>query len=52
MQLILHLNDKEKFVIKQVDDTHVMIESARVADMKKMIDDILERNIYDANALA
>jgi hypothetical protein len=52
MQLILHLNEKEKFVVKQVDDTHIMIESSRVGDMKRLIDEVLERNIYDANAVA
>ena len=52
MQLILHLNEKDRFVVKEIDDTHIMIEPERVEDVKKRIEEILEKNVYDVFAVA
>ena len=48
-QLILHLNTKEHFVVKDIDDTHILVETDRVEDIKRMIAEILEKNIYDSS---
>jgi TFIIH basal transcription factor complex TTD-A subunit len=49
-QLILHLNKKTPFVIRDLDETHVFIDSAYVDFVNTQIDELLEKNIWDAAA--
>ena len=50
LQLVLHLNEKLGFVIKECDETHILIDPAYVAYVKKEIEEAFEKNIWDSNA--
>jgi TFIIH basal transcription factor complex TTD-A subunit len=49
-QLILHLNKRTPFVIRDLDDTHVFIDNSYVDFVNSQIDELLEKNIWDAAA--
>jgi TFIIH basal transcription factor complex TTD-A subunit len=49
-QLILHLNKRTPFVIRDLDETHVFIDSSYVDFVNSQIDELLEKNIWDAAA--
>lgn len=49
-QLILHLNETLNFVIKECDDTHVLIDPSFLDYVKTEIEEAFEKNIWDVNA--
>ena len=49
-QLILHLNKKTPFVIRDLDDTHIFIQSNYLEYINSQIEELLEKNVWDAAA--
>ena len=49
-QFLLYLDDTrelgEKFVIEDLDDTHLFVDSAFVDKLKEKIDDLMEKHSY------
>ena len=50
LQLILHLNESFNFVIKECDETHVLVDSSYLEYIRTKIEEAFEKNIWDANA--
>ena len=50
-QLILHLNETLHFVIKECDETHVLIDPSFLDYVKSEIEEAFEKNIWDSNAV-
>lgn len=48
-QLILYINkeNKDKIVLQDLDDTHVLIDSRYETYLKEEVARLLERNMYD-----
>ncbi|KAJ3049308.1 General transcription factor IIH subunit 5 [Rhizophlyctis rosea] len=51
-QILIDLDNQappdEKFIIKKLDDTHLLIKSQFVDSVKEQLEDILEENTYRA----
>lgn len=45
-QLLLFLNDEEKFIIEDLDETHVLIDRSYVSKLKTRFKAALEENIF------
>lgn len=45
-QLILNLDEKNKFVISDLDETHLLIQSSWVDFLKVELDRLLDQNSY------
>jgi TFIIH basal transcription factor complex TTD-A subunit len=45
-QIVLNLNKRENFVIEDLDETHLFIESTWVEQLKYELDKILDENSY------
>lgn len=45
-QIVLNLNKRGNFVIEDLDDTHLFIESTWVEQLKYELDKILDENSY------
>ncbi|KAG0208598.1 hypothetical protein BGX28_000522 [Mortierella sp. GBA30] len=45
-QIILGLNEKGEFIIEDLDDTHVFVDSACIEQLRADIDEILNENTY------
>ncbi|KAF9082619.1 hypothetical protein BGX29_001860 [Mortierella sp. GBA35] len=45
-QIIIGLNEKLQFIIEDLDDTHVYIETTYVEQLRHDIDQILNENTY------
>ncbi|CAG8798613.1 4916_t:CDS:1, partial [Racocetra fulgida] len=45
-QVIISLDKKEKVIIEDLDDNHLLIDSARVDYIKKEVEKLLEENTY------
>jgi TFIIH basal transcription factor complex TTD-A subunit len=45
-QIVLNLNKRENFVIEDLDETHLFIESTWVEHLKYELDKILDENSY------
>jgi TFIIH basal transcription factor complex TTD-A subunit len=45
-QIVLNLNKRGNFVIEDLDDTHLFIESTWVDQLKYELDKILDENSY------
>jgi len=54
-QFLLYLDDirelGEKFVLEDLDDTHLFIDSTFVDKLKEKIDDLMEKHSYSADKL-
>ena len=51
-QLILALHEEKHFVLKDLDDTHLLIDSAYVDIVKTAVAEILEKNIWAPDSTA
>ncbi|KAI7905238.1 uncharacterized protein BX663DRAFT_409999, partial [Cokeromyces recurvatus] len=49
-QIVLNLNKRGKFVIEDLDDTHLFIEASWVDQLKFELDKILDENSYTVSA--
>jgi TFIIH basal transcription factor complex TTD-A subunit len=45
-QIIIGLNEKYQFIIEDLDDTHVYIDTTYVEQLRHDIDEILNENTY------
>ncbi|CAG8587504.1 40913_t:CDS:2 [Gigaspora margarita] len=45
-QVILSLDKKEKVIIEDLDDNHLLIDTSRVDYIKKEVEKLLEENTY------
>ncbi|CAG8626702.1 7009_t:CDS:1, partial [Cetraspora pellucida] len=45
-QVIISLDKREKVIIDDLDDNHLLIDSARVDYIKKEVEKLLEENTY------
>ncbi|KAI8085411.1 hypothetical protein BDF21DRAFT_324578, partial [Thamnidium elegans] len=45
-QIVLNLNKRGNFVIEDLDETHLFIESSWVEQLKYELDKILDENSY------
>lgn len=54
-QFLLYLDDirelGDKFVLEDLDDTHLFIDSLFVDRLKEKIDDLMERHSYSAEKI-
>ncbi|ORZ26542.1 nucleotide excision repair TFIIH subunit [Lobosporangium transversale] len=46
-QIILGLNEKGKFIIEDLDDTHVFVDASCIEQLRFDIDEILNENTYN-----
>jgi hypothetical protein len=44
----MKLNESRNFIIKDIDDTHVLINGDHLEYIKEQVDVILERNVWVA----
>jgi TFIIH basal transcription factor complex TTD-A subunit len=51
-QLILMLNERQNFVISDLDDTHLLVDPAFLEFIQKEVTEKLEKNIYTTDKLA
>jgi len=52
LQFVKYLNEEGrlgKFILLELDDTHVFVDSSKVKRILKEIDDFSDRNAYDAD---
>lgn len=49
-QIVLNLNKRGNFVIEDLDETHLFIESSWVEQLKYELDKILDENSYTVSA--
>jgi hypothetical protein len=42
----MHLDEREHFIIEDIDETHVFVESGCVGRLKHELDQLLEANTY------
>ncbi|KAI9486836.1 MAG: TFIIH subunit TTDA/Tfb5 [Benjaminiella poitrasii] len=49
-QIVLNLNKRGKFIIEDLDDTHLFIEASWVDQLKFELDKILDENSYTVSA--
>jgi TFIIH basal transcription factor complex TTD-A subunit len=45
-QLILQLNEKDQFIIEDLDETHVLMDASYVDRLQEKFDLALEENVY------
>ncbi|KAF9121464.1 hypothetical protein BGW39_010514 [Mortierella sp. 14UC] len=45
-QIIIGLNEKYQFIIEDLDDTHVYVDTTYVEQLRHDIDEILNENTY------
>ncbi|CAG8464571.1 9570_t:CDS:2 [Paraglomus brasilianum] len=45
-QVILNLDERDHFIIEDLDETHVFVEASCVEKVKKSLEDLLEENTY------
>lgn len=45
-QLVLSLNERDQFIIEDLDETHVFIDASYVDTLQERFDVALEENIY------
>ncbi|CAG8682537.1 3806_t:CDS:1, partial [Dentiscutata erythropus] len=45
-QVIISLDKKEKVIIEDLDDRHLLIDTSRVDYIKKEVEKLLEENTY------
>jgi TFIIH basal transcription factor complex TTD-A subunit len=48
-QIILHINETRRFIIEDLDDTHVFIDASSVEMVRAELDRILDENTYQLN---
>ncbi|KAL7421648.1 hypothetical protein Q5752_003417 [Cryptotrichosporon argae] len=52
-QIILHLDGQRegpgKFVLRDIDDTHVLVKTVFLAEIKELLQEELEKNTYVQN---
>ena len=55
-QFLLYLDDNkelgDKFVLEDLDDTHLFIDSQYVERLKEKIDDLMEHHSYSVDKIA
>ena len=49
-QLIMHLNETRQFVIKDLDETHVLIDPVYLDFVTNTVEETLEKNIWVGGA--
>lgn len=49
-ELILSLDKELRFLIKDLDETHVVVATNMVDILRKRIEDVLEKNSYSLEA--
>ena len=45
-EFILWLNEREKFVVREVDETHLLIKAEAVEGVKRAISENFEKNVF------
>ncbi|RKP07334.1 hypothetical protein THASP1DRAFT_17213, partial [Thamnocephalis sphaerospora] len=50
-QIILHINDTRRFIIEDLDDTHVFVDAGSVDMLRAELDRILDENTYQLDVV-
>ncbi|PIA16144.1 nucleotide excision repair, TFIIH, subunit [Coemansia reversa NRRL 1564] len=50
-EVLLKLNSKEKFIIEDLDSTHLFINSTHLKRIQVVLDELMDANTYKANVV-
>ncbi|KAJ2000040.1 hypothetical protein GGH92_009793 [Coemansia sp. RSA 2673] len=49
-EVLLKLNTKDKFIIEDLDSTHLFISSTHLERVQRALDELMDTNTYDPSA--
>ncbi|KAI8053745.1 nucleotide excision repair TFIIH subunit [Syncephalis plumigaleata] len=50
-QIILHINETRRFIIEDLDETHVFVDASSVSMLRAELDRILDENTYQLDVV-
>jgi TFIIH basal transcription factor complex TTD-A subunit len=50
-QIILHINESRRFIIEDLDETHVFVDASSVSMLRAELDRILDENTYQLDVV-